>query len=299
MRRRAVERCQKRVNIHIDRRVWALAPAVLLVTAFAPTALAPFRGGEPTALLPDLYQRAPYDLAVVSSPEPDGIHFRLGFASAVENVGAGPLLIVGHRSSTDEAAMRADQILRLRGGGTRTVPDVGVLRYVVSATHEHWHLERFDRYELRPVGAVSPLLEDRKTGFCLGDRYRVPSVPKIARLPRQTLCGPGEPELLRVVEGLSPGYGDVYPANIEGQYLDVTGLPGGDYVLINRVNGDGALLESHYRNDVASVLIRLSWPDGQQSQPSLTVLDSCEPGRPGQRARCQFRADSITRVWGP
>jgi hypothetical protein len=269
-----------------------------VATAFAPTAFAPFRSAEPTALLPDLYQRAPYDLAVVSSPKPDGMHFRLGFASAVENVGSGPLLIVGHRTSTGEAAMRADQIVRLRGGSTRSIPDVGVLHYVVSDTHEHWHLERFDRYELRPVGAVSALLDDRKTGFCLGDRYRVPSAPSVALLPRQTLCGPGEPELLRVVEGLSPGYGDVYPASIEGQYLDVTGVPAGDYMLINRVNENRALLETQYRNDVAWVLVSLSWPDGQRSQPSLTVLDSCEPGRSGQRARCQFRASARTAAHG-
>ncbi len=47
------------------------------------------------------------------------------------------------------------------------------MEYAVSSTHQHWHLLHFDRYELRRVGNARKVVRDRKTGFCLGDRYAV------------------------------------------------------------------------------------------------------------------------------
>ena len=59
------------------------------------------------------------------------------------------------------------------------MPGVGKVRYVVSPDHRHWHLLGFDHYALRRPGSRAPVVRDRKTGFCLGDRYAVPGL----RLP--------------------------------------------------------------------------------------------------------------------
>ena len=78
------------------------------------------------------------------------------------------------------------------------------------------------------------------------------------------------------------GYGDDYAAYLEGQSLRLTGLPAGRYSLVHRVNENGLLRESRASNNVASVLVALSWRAGR---PSVTVLrrcpgtETCEPPR--------------------
>jgi Lysyl oxidase len=67
----------------------------------------------------------------------------------------------------------------------------------------------------------------------------------------------------------------VYRAYIEDQYLDITEVRGGRYVLVNRVNADHALAETGYRNNAASVLIDLRWPDGRDRFPAVRVLARC------------------------
>jgi hypothetical protein len=75
-------------------------------------------------------------------------------------------------------------------------------------------------------------------------------------------------------EGISVGYGDDYDPTLEGQYVDVTGLPAGRYVLVHRVNESGALQESRTDNNASSSLIRLAWRGGR---PIVEQLRRC-PG---------------------
>ena len=60
-----------------------------------------------------------------------------------------------------------------------------------------------------------------------------------------------------MIEGLSPGWADDYKPNLEGQFLDVTSVPAGRYLLVHRTNVDGRLRESRRGNDAASVLLSL------------------------------------------
>src|SRR5215210_7568007 len=122
-------------------------------------------------LLPDLDQVAPYGLEVSRDRARGG--YRLGFGSAVNNLGAGPLIISGRRPRTAAPTMTADQLIERTGAPLALVEGVGGLRYVRSPDHEHWHLLGFERYELGRAGGRARLVTDRKTGFCLGDRYRV------------------------------------------------------------------------------------------------------------------------------
>ena len=127
---------------------------------------------------------------------------------------------------------------------------VGRLRYTRSPDHEHWHLLHFDRYELRRPGGDRALVRDRKTGFCLGDRYGVDD-PALAAKPPEAVyrsrCGLERPGLWGVREGISVGYGDDYDANLEGQYLRLSGLRAGRYLLVHRANADRRLLRDLLR----------------------------------------------------
>ncbi len=76
------------------------------------------------------------------------------------------------------------------------------------------------------------------------------------------MCGQDRPDLLRIREGISAGFGDVYGAYLEGQEIDITGVPAGEYVLLHRVNPRRRVLEERYDNNVSCVALTLAWPAG-------------------------------------
>jgi hypothetical protein len=228
-------------------------------------------------LLPDLRQEPPSNLVVTLMGTRRPAYW-LGFRSAVSNVGAGPLRIVGHRPDRGMDSMVADQVINRRGGASQLVRGIGRLRYVVSPDHRHWHFLGFEHYVLRRPGGSAILSRDRKTGFCLGDRYGVtgdvPAKPATAQYTSD--CGVGLPALLGVSEGISVGYGDDYAANLEGQFLPLTGVPNGRYELVHEVNVDRSIRELDYGNDSASMLLDLR---RRRGVPRVTVLRTC-PGQP-------------------
>lgn len=244
---------------------------VLAVAIVGVAVAASWAGGGAVQRLPDLDQLAPYDVSLRSE---EGRTYVV-FASAISNVGEGPLVIEGRRASL-AAPMTVRQVIRLSDGSTREVRVRAELRYVRSPDHEHWHLLRFDRYELRRASDGSLVAPDRKTGFCLGDRKRLdPAPPRTPRVPAfRTRCGLGRTSLYTIREGISVGYVDDYKPQLEGQEFEVTGLPPGRYLLVHRANADRALRESDYGNNAASALLELG-PD------SVRVLRSCP-----ETARC-------------
>jgi hypothetical protein len=229
--------------------------------------------GEPEELLPDLDQALPTALAVVQV----GDTYRLTFASAVDNVGRGPLLVQGRRSSRADETMTVQQAVRAEDGSLGTRPTGDVMTYVRSETHEHWHLLGFESYELRRAAAGEPVSPDRKTGFCLGDRYNTRAEVRIDGEPERPVwteeCGKDEPDLLEIDEGISPGYGDDYVPRLEGQYVDLTRVGPGRYVLVHRANPEGTLEESDYANNAASVLLAVRRTTGEI--PTIQVLGRC------------------------
>jgi hypothetical protein len=230
-------------------------------------------------VLPDLVQLVPYRLVVTR----DGDRFRLGFASAVSNVGTGPLVVEASRRSTASPAMLARQVIEREVAGRRVTGAVGELRYVVAETHQHWHLLPFDDYELRRADGSGRIVAAFKSGFCLGDRYRESTVAPLEAAPSPYYrgnCGQGNRALLRLREGISPGYGDDYQPNLEGQSFDVTGLAAGEYVLTHEVNPQRRLRESDYANNAASLRLVLAWPGGPTQPPTATALAGC----PGSRS---------------
>ena len=58
--------------------------------------------------------------------------------------------------------MRAAQLIERRKGFQR-VDGVGRLRYNVNPSHSHWHLQPFERYELRTL-VGKRILRDHKSG---------------------------------------------------------------------------------------------------------------------------------------
>ena len=231
----------------------------------------------PRLLLPDLRQLPPGPPRVLRTGPPEDRRFRLAFASAVDNVGDGPLVVAG--SVTADGVMRADQIVRAARSGAVRFRAVAFLRYARARDHGHWHLLPFETYELRGLGKRGVALRARKAGFCLGDGFRARVQRPLAGAPTKRVftrgCGRDAPGLSRLVEGISVGYGDVYGAGLTGQSFDVTGLAVGDYVVVHRVNPGRRLRESDYANNVASLRVRLSWPRGRAARPLAIPVRIC------------------------
>jgi hypothetical protein len=219
----------------------------------------------PRELLPDLDQRPPFRLAIQGT--------KLGFASATDNVGEGPVWVRGSRPRPD-GAMRAQQLVQMSDRSVRPYPDAGRLRYTPSPTHTHWHLLDFQRYELRTLEGRL-VVRDRKSGFCLADHYG------LARRRVQVFtggrfygnCAASLPRALSVEQGTSVGFTDLYPAHFHGQNLELRGVPAGTYMLVHRANPTLQLEEVDYTNNEASVRLRLTWQGGS---PRVQTLRTCQ-----------------------
>ena len=247
-------------------------PPILLegVTRLAEMQWRPFVSNEAR---PDLDQQAPSELSVIKSQG----RFRLGFRSATDNVGQGALEIEGFRPAA-LPTMQTVQRVRLAGGGSRLFRRVGFLRYTYSASHDHWHLMGFQRYELRRADDHSLLVRDRKSGFCLTDRWGNAASGFTARRKSPVYtdyCARGNTKAQAVMQGTTVGYSDVYPAHFHGQNLDLTRVPAGIYVLVHRASPNLLIRELRYENNAASLRIRLSWPQGTSKEPAVRVLARC------------------------
>jgi hypothetical protein len=219
-------------------------------------------------LLPDFDQRAPSGLVIAGSPG----RWLLGFTSLVDNLGPGSSILVGVRPP-GATRMLGTQRVRLANSRTRTYADVAQFRYTNSPPHHHWHLMRFDSFELRTLDGRT-LVRDRKSGFCLADHWGAAPGYYPGRHPVFLGdCEQYHPEATHVTMGTSPGFTDRYPAFFHGQNVDITGVPAGVYDLMHRVNASMQLHELRYENDAASVRLRLSWRD---DTPNVRVLRSCQ-----------------------
>lgn len=242
----------------MTRRHAHLAAVVAALAVFAGSA-APARSDDPappTQLLPDLRQRLPSAVQVAQI----GAEWRLGFASEVANDGPGYLKIVGNGPGNE--SMVADQIVQMSDGSTMTVAAVGDMAYV-RGNHNHFHLLDFERYEIRRADDPgNAIVRDQKTGFCLANAFTA------------DICGRDQPTLTTVSEGISAGGSDKYLGYLEGQYLvlDPGTTPDGDYLLVNRVNPTGALLDLDPSDNAASLRVQLAWTNGT---PVVTITNSC------------------------
>ena len=240
--------------------------------ALAAAAILLLRDDGPEELLPDLDQAVPAELEIVE----EGDSYRLVFASAVDNVGRGPLLIDGERPGLETPAMRVRQLVRRTDGAARMRELPGEIRYARTETHEHWHLLGFEVYELRAAGEGTLVRPSEKTGFCLGDRYETEKGERVEGKPERAIwtdeCGRDQPGLLTLRQGISPGYGDDYDPGLEDQFVDVTNVPPGRYLLVHRTNPERSIEEASYDNNAASVLIQLR---RSGAIPTVRVLARC------------------------
>jgi hypothetical protein len=129
-------------------------------------------------------------------------------------------------------------------------PFGALLEYALHGTHQHWHFLSAARYDLLVAGG-SPRTSE-KVGFCLRDTYG--TLGYYAGGGTGSWCKPGDPDADFVGMGISSGAGDRYRSQVFDQWIDVTELAPGPYVLRVTVNPLGAIAEANTANNVATAL---------------------------------------------
>jgi hypothetical protein len=150
--------------------------------------------------------------------------------------------------------------------------------YVVEPDHEHWHFSRIARYELH-VPAGPPRVSD-KIGFCFFDGFDIGGVTTYFPEPDwgsgdPTWCAFDAPGATLVRMGLSPGASDRYRSQRHWQWIDITGLPAGPYVLRGVANPARYVIESDTSNNVV---------DERRVVPGATASPLVMETAPGQPA---------------
>jgi Lysyl oxidase len=210
--------------------------------------------------LPDLNPSAPYNLGYerVNGEE------RLGFASKFVNEGSYKLQVRGRGPSGGE--LDVQQYI----GGSYQSTIIGKMYYqavgVGQTGHNHWHFRDLVQFELRNLGTDGALVaKGQKQGFCMSDLS-------------SGNCYRGEPNRSEVRMGLSTGATDTYSAQIEGQYIVITNVPAGDYVLRFNVNPARTIQESSTSDNYSSARVRIS-RGSSGSVSSVRIVNSCSSSR--------------------
>lgn len=224
----------------------AVALAGLIVVQLMSAGAAAEEVAPPTDRLPDLAMGRPLDLRLVKT---NGKR-RLRFTGVIVNVGAGPFETRAYRKSLKTRTMVVRQRIYDSAGGHRTIVTPAVVKYAGDG-HDHWHVQRVAGYELFADTGEGPVLRrGAKVGFCFFDtRLRRSSLPRAPKTRRylEKGCGTRNSHSIRI--GLSVGWADIYPWNFAWQWVDVTGLPAGRYLLKLSADPEGAFVERRETNN--------------------------------------------------
>jgi len=151
--------------------------------------------------------------------------------------------------------------------------------YDLETCHGHEHLKEYSDYRLwTPAGyerwralraadpsacardllrthadLVSEMVAGRKQGFCVIDIIPSP-VPCHAPAdpPKYGFCS---------YQGISVCWADIYDEFLDGQWIDITYVPGGDYILEVEVNAERFFEELDYANNASAVPVTVDNPD--------------------------------------
>lgn len=154
-----------------------------------------------------------------------GTRTLLKFNTTTPNIGAGDLFL----------------------GDPRNNPEM-----IYSDCHQHYHFEDYADYRLFDMQG-NLVARGHKQAFCLVDLWRPPG-SNGPREPNFPDCG---------FQGISAGWADVYHRDLDCQWIDVTGVPNGRYVLEVHINPARVIRESNYANNIARTEICIGVPRSQ------------------------------------
>jgi hypothetical protein len=228
-----------------------LAMAVAGTSLIAPPMTVALDGTE---RLPDLGMLPPKDFSIQSRPR-GGRWLR--FDSVIVNVGPGAFEVEGRGPVVDDTIGEVVQLVETATGGRTEVASPATMFHAGDG-HDHWHVRDLQEFTIARISTPGNVLgRGAKTGFCFWDNYRYGSVANAYYHPSTTsaceLTAAGT-----VPMGLSVGWGDEYPSSIAFQYIDISGLPNGDYLVTVKADHHAEFVEANESNNTAWATIRIS-----------------------------------------
>lgn len=279
----------------MPRRQWYAVAAFIAVAGLVTPSSA--LAGAPVDRLPDLQMARLSEFRIEVQADPDRTLLR--FTAVIQNKGKGPVVVRGQRDCTSVSTcprMTTSQRLRRSDGSWRSVDSDGVARYDVGDGHNHWHIMDVETYELIPMDvppdeAIDAIVGS-KVGFCFFDTETVDlSLPYSPDYPvfDEADCGVSTTRDIRV--GLSVGWGDRYSWFLPRQWINVSSVPLGRYLVCATTDAFGEWLERRDDNNQSWTEIDLYQ---RQGGVAVRVIEdgrsSCEQRR-SMPQEATWRAD--------
>jgi len=201
----------------------------------------------------------------------------LRFNQTIANVGEGVLELrfdmrgIATPSKSDD--LMYQRIYNTDGSYTERLAD----RYKFHAVHGHIHYVGFgqsylfhnDAGTFNHTSRAAAVRIGNKVGFCVGDIKFQDQAPhdywgKTGNGPRQwafPTCNipkdinPGGP--IWMVQGVDVGWSDVYGWNLADQYINITGVPDGQYEVVQAANPTHSVVEFDYADNCSATVIRI------------------------------------------
>ena len=241
----------------------ALATALLAATVSAGVPLPTPAANAGAEAVPDLAM-APLDDFTIQWVNGRKL---LRFTAMMVNVGAGHFEVCGHRPNTS-SQMRVAQILypsaaRPQGGPgcppgsarSRTIETNAAAKWAGDG-HNHWHVQEMMRYDFWGRAGT---LRGAKVGYCFldSDVYTT-ALPGFGDSYYRGSWCQSTPSALTYRMGISIGWGDKYDWFLAWQWVDITGVPNGDYTVRAKVDPNGHFFEEDEANQCAYARLTVS-----------------------------------------
>lgn len=187
-------------------------------------------------------------VADLTFPIPDLIVWKDSLTPYVTTEVFDPLdcaVIEGHAVAGKRRLLRFNTESRNIGGADLVIGSpIGQPHFEYHECHDHYHFLGFAQYRLlnmqNEIAAVG-----RKVSFCLEDIYRWND------------SAPVESKFTCDYQGIQAGWSDIYNSGLEGQWVDITGVPAGEYLLEVTMNPEHFLLESDYTNNSTTIQVTI------------------------------------------
>jgi Lysyl oxidase len=236
-----------------------LAAALVLAAPAAAATKNPCLGPEAAQLLcPNLRIGTPSEMYVSTYDGKTLLHA----TSDVESRGRGPMEVRGQRDGPK--SMKVTQRIYKAGGGHITLRTDASLHFTDVGEYfggSYWKVHQLARFELRKVrsdGTLGPTLRTSpKLNYCLRDLERTRPGKRSPVDPRYPGCNQ-DPRIRSDVLGTSVGWSDIYPADYDKQYIDVSGLRG-CFVFQMTVDPKHLLFESNEKDNSSHRRVRLPY----------------------------------------
>ena len=242
----------------VNRRIpTAFALAALLATLGSVPIASPAQAAV-TARLPDLAVLAPYDFRIQITSTGRRL---LRFTTVVVNIGTGPFQLYGY--DEDGVAARGDSLLVrqqiLQSDGTFRTRNTTAKMAWADDGHNHFHVLDLQQIKIQNLKAIT-IRNSAKTGFCFLDSYWYGSSKPSRYNAANSVCQVAPNKTVPM--GISVRWGDVYRSKIAFQWIDITGMANGDYLI--KIIADppyftgGRFLESNEVNNRGWAKVRLT-----------------------------------------